>query len=147
MNWLPQGSGIRIREEIVPALEQRWAQRTGAGAAMSPDEVSEGDGFLEGARRTVVVNGFERNPVARRECIKHYGYSCFVCGLNLGDRYGESARKCIHVHHVVPLSTIGSEYRVDPVKDLRPLCPNCHAAIHLEQPMLTPEELRKRIGK
>lgn len=147
MNWLPQSSGIRIRDEIVPALEQRWTQRTGAGAAMNPDEMSEGDVFVEGARRTVVVNGFERNPAARRECIRHYGHSCFVCGLDFGERYGESAREFIHVHHVAPLSEIGRKYQVNPVQDLRPLCPNCHAAIHLEEPMPTPEELEKRIRR
>jgi len=36
------------------------------------------------------------------------------------------------VHHLVPISKIGKKYRVDPIKDLRPVCPNCHAVIHLK---------------
>jgi 5-methylcytosine-specific restriction protein A len=28
------------------------------------------------------------------------------------------------------LSGIGVEYEVNPIEDLRPVCPNCHAAIH-----------------
>ena len=30
----------------------------------------------------------------------------------------------IQVHHLVPLSAIGKKYRVDPIRDLRPVCPN-----------------------
>ena len=36
----------------------------------------------------------------------------------------------IHVHHLRPLSEIRGEYMVDPVADLCPVCPNCHAVIH-----------------
>jgi predicted HNH restriction endonuclease len=45
--------------------------------------------------------------------------------------YGPLAEGFIHVHHVKQLSEIGAEYEVDPVADLRPVCPNCHAVIHL----------------
>ncbi|MDC9497701.1 MULTISPECIES: HNH endonuclease [unclassified Pseudoalteromonas] len=36
----------------------------------------------------------------------------------------------MHVHHIVPISDIGDEYQVDPIRDLRPVCPNCHAMLH-----------------
>jgi 5-methylcytosine-specific restriction protein A len=29
------------------------------------------------------------------------------------------------------LSEVSGEYIVDPVEDLRPVCPNCHAVLHL----------------
>jgi hypothetical protein len=35
----------------------------------------------------------------------------------------------------------GEEYEVDPVKDLRPVCPNCHAMIHRRSPPLSIEEI------
>jgi 5-methylcytosine-specific restriction protein A len=38
------------------------------------------------------------------------------------------------VHHLQPLSGLGADYEVDPVEDLRPVCPNCHAIIHLRNP-------------
>ena len=30
---------------------------------------------------------------------------------------------------------------IDPVKDLIPVCPNCHAMLHRKTPPLLPEEL------
>ncbi len=41
-----------------------------------------------------------------------------------------------------PISEIAEEYEVDPVKDLRPVCPNCHAMIHRRSPPLSIEELQ-----
>ena len=79
----------------------------------------------------VVVNAYERSPVARSRCISHYGPMCLVCGFSFGSVYGSLAEGFIHVHHVKPLSEIGEEYEVDPIADLRPVCPNCHAIIHL----------------
>ena len=40
------------------------------------------------------------------------------------------------------LSEIGKEYEVDPVKDLRPVCPNCHSVIHLKAPPYSIDELK-----
>jgi hypothetical protein len=37
----------------------------------------------------------------------------------------------IHVHHLRPQSSIGKRYRVNPIADLRPVCPNCHMVLHL----------------
>jgi 5-methylcytosine-specific restriction protein A len=35
------------------------------------------------------------------------------------------------------------EHVVDPVADLRPVCPNCHAMLHRDEPPLTIESLRQ----
>jgi predicted HNH restriction endonuclease len=77
------------------------------------------------------VNAYERNQEARRRCIERYGARCVVCGLDFGEVYGEVAEGLIHVHHLKPISEVGEGYVVDPVEDLRPVCPNCHAVIHL----------------
>lgn len=79
----------------------------------------------------MLANRCERDPLARRRCVAHYGLTCVVCEFNFGAAYGPAADGFIHVHHLKPLSEIGSEYMVDPVADLRPVCPNCHAVIHL----------------
>jgi 5-methylcytosine-specific restriction enzyme A len=95
-----------------------------------PEEVSASQIFREGSVRQVTVNAYERNPEARSRCIAHYGATCFVCGFEFGKFYGEAVEGFIHVHHLRPLSEIGAQYEVNPIEDLRPVCPNCHAVIH-----------------
>jgi len=56
--------------------------------------------------------------------------------------YGERGKGFIHVHHLRPLADVGEEYELDPIADLRPVCPNCHAMIHARPVTLTIEELR-----
>ena len=41
------------------------------------------------------------------------------------------------------ISDIGKEYEVDPIKDLIPVCPNCHAMIHSKRPAFTIEEIKE----
>jgi hypothetical protein len=98
--------------------------------------------FLEGGRVAVLVNRFERDASARRVCIAHHGLRCSVCGMSFGDRYGETMKDLIHVHHLVPLSAIGMKYQIDPIKDLRPVCPNCHSVIHRDASPLSIEQAR-----
>lgn len=112
-----------------------------------PDELPQNEqGYWEGARTTVIVNRYERDRAARSKCIEHRGASCSVCAFNFGETYGELGAGFIHVHHIVALSKLDKEYRVDPIKDLEPVCPNCHAMLHRERPYLTVEELRKRLS-
>lgn len=112
-----------------------------------PEEVGNKESFKEGATRTVKVNAYERNPKARKMCIEHFGVQCAVCDLKLADFYGEVAKDLIHVHHLKPLSEVGAEYTVDPVEDLRPVCPNCHAVIHLRKPPYSVEEMKKMLRR
>lgn len=110
-----------------------------------PDEIPET--VIEGAKRKVAINAYERSAFARQACIDHYGYRCFVCGFNFEARYGERGKHFIHVHHVVPLASIGASYVVDPIKDLRPVCPNCHAIIHRTDPPCSIETLKGMVNK
>ena len=100
----------------------------------SPDEIDERSDLPEGAKLRVTVNRYERNPEARKQCINHYGAKCCICGFSFGDTYGDVAEGFIHVHHVEPVSAKkGTKHNVDPAEDLRPVCPNCHAVIHIRQ--------------
>lgn len=100
--------------------------------------------YTEGTVQTVTVNRRERNADARAACIEEWGTNCQVCGLDFGERYGEIGEGFIHVHHLTPLAEGGTQ-NVDPVKDLRPVCPNCHAMLHQTSPPLSIEELRQRM--
>lgn len=99
----------------------------------------------EGAVTKVLVNKYERNPKNRAACLAHFGFTCFCCGFDFGSFYGEFANAYIHVHHITPVSKMGENYQVDPIRDLIPLCPNCHAAIHIQDPPLTPEKLKEMV--
>jgi 5-methylcytosine-specific restriction protein A len=52
----------------------------------------------------------------------------------------------IHVHHLKPLAQIGEQYELDPINDLRPVCPNCHAMLHRASPALSIDALRALIS-
>lgn len=101
----------------------------------------------EGAKKAVIVNAYERNSIARKICIEHYGAKCQVCGFDFAETYGSDYEGLIEVHHIIPISNIKSEYTVDPIKDLIPLCSNCHTAIHkkINNHNLSIEELRTRV--
>jgi 5-methylcytosine-specific restriction protein A len=103
--------------------------------------------FREGAKRTITVNAYERDDKARARCLAHFGYRCAVCSFSFGEAYGPIAERVIHVHHLRPLYEIGEEYTVDPLEDLRPVCPNCHAVLHLRKPIpYSIEELQDLLG-
>ena len=97
-----------------------------------PEEIDLANGpFIEGATRQITVNAFERNAAARTACLKHHGTTCCICGIDFGIVYGPEADGYIHVHHLKPLSEIKSSYEIDPKRELCPVCPNCHAVLHL----------------
>jgi hypothetical protein len=108
---------------------------------------SGGTDLLEGTLREVSLSVCERNPEARKRCIQHYGCRCAVCDFDFERVYGELGSGFIHVHHLNPISEIREQYVIDPIADLRPICPNCHAMIHREAKILRIEDLRELIHK
>ena len=110
-----------------------------------PDELEPGLKYTEGARKQVRVNAFERNQKARKTCLKHFGCICSVCGFDFAKKYGEFAKGFIHVHHIKPLALTDGEYELDPIADLRPVCPNCHAMLHYGKTLLNIDELRAQV--
>ena len=106
------------------------------------DEISDTSGLHEGAVRMISVNAYERSAEARRLCIQAHGTSCVVCGFSFAEAYKDVATGFIHVHHLSPIALRGGEHKVDPVADLRPICPNCHAVIHLRGGCMSIDELK-----
>lgn len=129
-----------MRPEVAGALDELgWVDSPNI---LLPEEMAATTTLIEGAVYRVPVNIYERNPKARRQCLSHFGYDCVVCGFNFATSYGKVGEDFIHVHHLTPVSEIGMEYVVDPVCDLRPVCPNCHAMIHRRIPAYTINEVR-----
>lgn len=107
----------------------------------TPEEVTD-KVYTEGAVEVISVNSYERNLEARKKCIEKYGCKCFLCGFDFSKKYGAIGEGIIEVHHIKPLSQIKSEYVVDPIKDLIPICPNCHTMVHRKKPPYTIEEMQ-----
>lgn len=134
----------QLRPELVEALIATGL----TGEKIYPDELpSENTGnLIEGIKRTVTVNACERNAKARQLCVKHWKAVCAVCAFDFEKKYGEIGKGFIHVHHLVPVSQIGKSYQVDPVKDLIPVCPNCHSMLHRQEPPLTIDKLKSLLN-
>jgi len=109
-----------------------------------PDEI-EDNNLYEGTKKQIIVNAYERNTKARKECLEYYGYQCKICNFNFEKAYGEIGKDFIHVHHIVDISTIGENYKIKPIKDLIPVCPNCHAMLHKRKPAYSPDEIKIKI--
>lgn len=92
------------------------------------------------------VNAYERDEDARALCISHYGVRCYVCDFHFAKVYGGLGEGCIHVHHLTSVAS-GGEVRTNPVVDLRPVCPNCRAMLHREEPPVTIERLKKLLKR
>lgn len=135
------GIGIAVSTEDVSPVRIRWRLKDPNAVVSadpaedtvfsSPDEVGN---LWEGSSKQVTVNAYERNQQARRECIGHYGSACSVCGFDFRVVYGQVGSGYIHVHHIKPISQVNAEYKIDPVADLRPVCPNCHSMLHKKWP-------------
>ena len=110
---------------------------------IDPTQIPENALISEGAEKRIRVNVFERDPKLREQCVQHWGYKCIVCDFDFSAVYGEIGRGFIHVHHVVPLAKIRGAHQVDPVKDLIPVCPNCHAMLHRGRKPDRPRKVEK----
>ncbi|MBW5840087.1 HNH endonuclease [Yersinia enterocolitica] len=90
--------------------------------------------WRDGAVRPLVEAGTHRNDS---------GDSLNVAGIHVL----QGVEDVNHVHHIRPLRTLGEGYCINPVTDLVPLCPNCHAMIHRgnEARPLPVDDLRKML--
>jgi len=104
-------------------------------------------GLPEGARMKIEVNRYERNRLNREACIEAKGAVCTVCSFNYHSFYGDIGDGYIHVHHIIPVSKLGENYILDPVNDLTPICANCHAMIHKQDPPYSVDKLKEIIQK
>lgn len=127
------------RPGLIKLIEAYRSQLTDT-IQLLPDE--ENDQYCEGTRTVVWVSKIERSPAARTKCIEHHGLKCCVCDFSFGDSFGDIGFGFIHVHHLNPISATIAERPVDPIHDLRPICPNCHAMAHRETPPISIERLK-----
>lgn len=136
---IPNGIEIKKQaERIQKSLVESWFS--------NPEEISQTESekhLTEGKSKTVYVNIYERNIQARKECIEHFGLNCQVCEYSFEDKFGDLGKDYIHVHHKIEIATIGKEYKINPITDLIPVCPNCHSMLHRRKPAYSVSELKQ----
>lgn len=142
-----EGFTPELTEKQITKIDNAWYAIDSNSANVVPlaEEIPASKNFSEGAQFSVTINAYERNPKARAACIAHHGLTCTVCGFNFASVYGSLGEGFIHVHHITPIGAIGKQYEINPVTDLIPVCPNCHAMIHRTEPALTVEQLRNHL--
>ncbi|HDF2327468.1 TPA: HNH endonuclease [Morganella morganii] len=144
----PENPNIAVIDDFERKLNKRYLRKEGSIWYADflpnsyPDEIPSSDSYIEGAKKQVTINAYERDPKARQACIAYHGTACKCCGFDFELVYGEHGKGFIHIHHIRPLYMIGEDYKVDPVTDLIPLCPNCHAMIHRGSNVLLVDELK-----
>ncbi|WP_245423172.1 HNH endonuclease [Shewanella frigidimarina] len=115
-----------------------WFNRSSSKESVYPEEIVT---YTEGMVTNIKVNKYERDINARLACIDYHKAICKVCNFNFSLIYGAIGEGFIHVHHLVPLAQVGKQYIVNPIIDLVPVCPNCHAMLHRKTPPFTIKEL------
>jgi 5-methylcytosine-specific restriction enzyme A len=141
-HWFPQASGVLIPGDIAAYVTTMVEKKTGSKhVQLTTQELGK---LSEGKPKTITINTYDRSPRARQECLQHHGTSCFICGFNFEEKYGEMGKGFIHVHHLRPVADVGQEYKINPVRDLRPVCANCHAMLHKRRPPYGIKEIKVR---
>jgi predicted HNH restriction endonuclease len=135
--------GMPRSGELITVTGELLDERSAEVSVRLPEEVPVSAAHAEGSVHRILVNRYERDPRAREECIRHYGAVCFICGFDFVSKYGQVAAGFTHVHHLNLLSSLGPDYEVNPVRDLRPVCPNCHAVLHRREPPYSVEEVQR----
>jgi 5-methylcytosine-specific restriction enzyme A len=128
--WIAPMQPLTVLEPLLEAKIRAVWRGFGPSQPPAPGHLIPGS-YPGQAIRRVQVNRFESSIEAQRVCIAHHGTSCAACGLSFEATYGAAGAGFIEVHHLVPPELLGSDYQLDPVADLVPLCSNCHAMAHL----------------
>ncbi len=147
------GDGPAKIEDFTPMLSDRSLLQIGndwyatdlandEGEITPAEELDAPERYAEGMRKQIWVNAVERSTEARGACVRRHGFDCVVCGFNFERAFGVLGENFIHVHHLVPIAASEGEREIDPVRDLVPVCPNCHAMIHRVAPPMDIEDLR-----
>lgn len=150
-------TGYAIHWKIVKNVNIPWLSRFPqlgwarlSGGSLIPD-IDPLQSFAEGDRTVRRHLAIERDsrvrPLAKEYWRRKLGrLRCLVCGFDFEKRYGLVGAEFIEMHHDKPLSErIGRRHTK--VKDLKPLCSNCHRMVHRDtKNPLSLAALKRKLG-
>lgn len=133
----------RTCEEVIVPIMAAMAELIGYDVVEIED--AENIPAYEGAVHPATVKRRERNPRNRLLCIRIHGDRCAACAVDPRQIYGMDIG-IVEVHHLEPLASLVEPRPYDPARDLIPLCPSCHRAVHTRRPVpLSIGELQTRM--
>jgi 5-methylcytosine-specific restriction protein A len=139
-DWFPQALGVLVPQNIAARILKMIEQQSESKfVPLSPESLAT---ISEGKTIRITITTYDRSPLARQQCIDHYGTSCVICGFNFEVKYGQIGKGFIHVHHIKQVADVGEEHEINPIKDLRPVCANCHAVLHKRRPAYGIEDIK-----
>ncbi len=106
--------------------------------------------FREGKEKLKIHLVKERNKylvnLAKQQWLKENNgtVSCAIGSFSFDDTYGDVGKGYIEAHHILPISALTSD-TIMKIKDLSPVCSNCHSVIHRYRPWLTINQLKDNI--
>ena len=92
----------------------------------------------EGKQGLRNVKYYERSRKLRSIAVEHFTHNgiieCDCCGFDFKDYYGVKYESCIEIHHIRPIFQYDEDATQKTIeqalKNLMPVCPNCHRVIH-----------------
>ena len=140
---------IEFKNELVIQLEKVVSDNANDISLNDEQKYFEG----QVSSKVKEIFSLKRNSAARKKCLEYYfpdnkHYKCKLCGFDFEKQYGSKGVQFIEVHHIESHTTkskIIGEHEIDPIKDLIPVCSNCHSIIHREKPAIPVESMKKII--
>jgi 5-methylcytosine-specific restriction protein A len=144
MYWSIARSGTEIkprndapgRDELVAALEQKWAEHLAMVGGSVPDPAITNNTVvgIEGTKRLRTHEYKERDrkivALKKQQAVSQFGeLRCEVCGFVFKRVYGCIGQDYIECHHTVPLAQLCEGHRTT-LDHLALVCANCHRMLH-----------------
>lgn len=134
-----------MRDELANALiacGKVQAESDGINSLPDVDVRSSDQSATEGRQKLATHLIRERNPrIVAAKKASATSLACEVCGFDSKSAYGEDY---CEVHHLIPLA-LSQNISETTLDDLAIVCANCHRIIHLYNPPLTIDDLRRKV--
>jgi len=100
---------------------------------------------IEGRKKITKHIAYERSSKNRAKAIQIHGVICKICGFDFNKFYGAGlANNYIEIHHIESITR--RVKKIDPARDLIPVCSNCHSMLHrCRNKVLSVKEIKKLI--
>jgi hypothetical protein len=145
--------GVRFRLMVPPNFQLNKIQSQSKLKTKIKKKISRGQGHISAKRTFATFDKFQEgyNKEIRREITlrnqsliksarKYFEPTCTVCGFEFGKIYGKHGDGFIEFHHLIPLSEGG---RATSIKDIVPVCANCHRMLHRGKQIMKIRDLKK----